>query len=1600
MMDDEFGLTQDCVEWVDENAGDLRNQLNHTPAQHGTKKDYSPNQEIDELWKLLGTPSHQVSQVLQRSNSVPLPRRQHRTRRHKPGDRKRKRPSSADSCNHEGNQRPDVSEQSHANSNSFEELLRQLDTPLNVPTTNREGTPFRSPVPMNNPKPMESNNIMPSAHSTKIMPPPKLGMPATQSLPSFVPKHANLGVNQVSIQNETEAEESTYFRPWPSVHDAATSTFRLKTRDLPLKSLQTSDSGNEIESMPRFTPTSHAEFDDDFDLSDGDLAALDAVVLSQTKIKNSIPLQATMALSRPCKVPTEHVVQDHVASQPQVCGDDEFEDFNIDFDELDGQIEQKLKKATSKPPRESFGDPFGDTFDFSELDKSIAARKSDCSSTPLEPLFRVDVASLQIPPFDAKVWNPRVLGHDIDHSANTFSRYRVVSVVDENSCYTKAVLVKSWRNEMFDSDTIKTIAHRPSSSSKRRTQNVKETVGDGWIFLRGEWYHSPVQSGDAINLCSLSGRYETNVDALPVVLHTNAPAESDEHDDLFLVLHPDTLVPPTMVSETVSCSRRAVLRLRLGSTGTSSSAALYGTMRHLLFEKCMRNQDFSINFARESVHAIVRETAENLVALGIKEGDAQKEVIRILPQLQQFRNDFMDRNRSLDKASKLDGNGVNSDQKFIALSVEGTEEVLVSPEYGLKGNVDVTVKAKTQDIPSHFIPNQTDPETGLVGIELKTGHNQTPQNTHMAQLALYTLMLTLQYGRSSLEQNASRSGMLLYLNPEGIRAFRVSPLIQELKSLVGQRNVLACEVRKVSAPRGVRIVYEDKNEADHNDHYTIEPAPPACLPDVLSGPQPCNRCYSNRECMLYAAAAISTQAQGRSTVKESHAKLLAHFCGHLDDDDLRYFNDWDRLIDLEADATARPVSNSWLTPSLELELSTGKSVSSLVLDEHFLPRGHNNGSEWVSIPLHRSPDAASTSSFSTLHMEPGSLVVLSVDATLLDSSSEMKRKTNARVRRHTMHIARGMIDSLEESRIVLKVSSQESRQLVREVLSARARRETLLLRLDRDDVQTGLGTTRQNLINLFSGDTQPFENSKADPKLSQNLLIRNRYAWLRNAVVKLHPPQYDLGRSYLMFNKAPGVSIPGCDLACLQRDFERLNDDQRNAAKKVFSAKDYSLIQGLPGTGKSATIAFVARLLVAHGKRVLITSYTHSAVDNLMMKLIDHGLSSTSKTDTGPIMIRLGKKETCHPAVHPILLSAAALTLQHKIEATLEPKIEKTSSVPSCDALHQVLSGARIVGVTALSIPRSPLLVGQEFDVVIVDEAGQISQPVIIGALMAADAFVLVGDHKQLPPLVTSDVADKAGFGVSMLSRLADKHSDCVAQLTLQYRMHEDICRICNEIVYEGKLKCANEDVKSRVLTLSWFKVSDDWVSRIIDPSRPVVFADTDFFDRDFNQIATNQIVALERRPEKSGNMVNDREVAIVGRIIDALIGSGLPASSIGVISPFRAQVRQLNESAAISKWKMGGLEVSTIDRFQGRDKQVIIISLVRSNSNGYSGRLLNDFRRLNVAVSRAMCKLVLVGSYKTLHCGSDVLRPVLDGFTARKQIEKIPEHVLRSLIT
>lgn len=180
---------------------------------------------------------------------------------------------------------------------------------------------------------------------------------------------------------------------------------------------------------------------------------------------------------------------------------------------------------------------------------------------------------------------------------------------------------------------------------------------------------------------------------------------------------------------------------------------------------------------------------------------------------------------------------------------------------------------------------------------------------------------------------------------------------------------------------------------------------------------------------------------------------------------------------------------------------------------------------------------------------------------------------------------------------------------------------------------------------------------------------------------------------------------------------------------------------------------------MALGKRVLITSYTHAAVDNIMLKLVEvhHTTNFNCKNTINTDLVRVGSRSAVHPDLHRIL----APELAAKVDAHVDVKKNVTlqtntieNTMPTISSLHEVISAAKIVGVSALTVPKSPLLIGQKFDVVIVDEAGQISQPAIIGALLAADSFVLVGDHEQLPPLVQSDVAQEAGKSTSLLVKI------------------------------------------------------------------------------------------------------------------------------------------------------------------------------------------------------------------------------------------------------
>ena len=425
---------------------------------------------------------------------------------------------------------------------------------------------------------------------------------------------------------------------------------------------------------------------------------------------------------------------------------------------------------------------------------------------------------------------------------------------------------------------------------------------------------------------------------------------------------------------------------------------------------------------------------------------------------------------------------------------------------------------------------------------------------------------------------------------------------------------------------------------------------------------------------------------------------------------------------------------------------------------------------------------------------------------------------------------------------------------------------------------------------------------------------------------------------------------------------ERMNPSQRDAIRHALSANDLAIIHGPPGTGKTTTVVEVIRQLIARGERVLACAPSNTGVDNLLERLLA----------TGEPAVRLG-----HPArVSEDLRehSLDALVEQHEVmvlvkqmmrEAEqIERKAEKyTRAKPAPgqrwqqrqearelrkqarllekQAVSHILKDARVVCATTTF--DDSVLDDLRFDVLVIDEACQSVEPGCWVPLRRADRVILAGDHLQLPPTILSKSAAREGFAVSLMERLVNHFGDLVTrQLTVQYRMNEAIMGFSSQQFYDNSL-IADDSVRQHVLS-DLPRIKSDRADDV-----PVTFIDT---------AGTGWIEEIE--PDGLSKL-NPQEGRLVLQQVNALCDAGLPPGDIAVIAPYAAQVRWLRQNAVYDQ-----LEVDTVDGFQGREKEAVVISLVRSNSIGEIG-FLADARRMNVALTRAKRKLILVGDSSTL---------------------------------
>ncbi|CAI9714834.1 Hypothetical predicted protein [Octopus vulgaris] len=408
---------------------------------------------------------------------------------------------------------------------------------------------------------------------------------------------------------------------------------------------------------------------------------------------------------------------------------------------------------------------------------------------------------------------------------------------------------------------------------------------------------------------------------------------------------------------------------------------------------------------------------------------------------------------------------------------------------------------------------------------------------------------------------------------------------------------------------------------------------------------------------------------------------------------------------------------------------------------------------------------------------------------------------------------------------------------------------------------------------------------------------------------------------------------------------------------QFFMSEDYVLIRGYPGTGKTSTIVALIQMLVASGVSILVASFTHSAVDNILLKLRKEKIQ----------FLRMGRKDRIHPDIYPYSAD------------------ELTKNAKSVQELKTVYESMNVVATTCVGMSHTLFSQCQrQFDVCIIDESSQVMLPMCLGPLFAAKKFILVGDSKQLPPIVQSDQAKSLGMDKSLFVELEDKGA--TVQLNLQYRMNREIMLLSNELIYEGCLQCGNEEVATRTLQPSkCIKRKSNLPSWMLDVvngalNKAVLFLNT-------------KMVPAPETYNTRGEVQNNIEAQLIAMIVSVFQTDGMCLSDIGVIAPYRNQVKLVHQTLinVIGKEAAQYVEVNTVDQYQGRDKDIIIVTFVRSSSKENlksckAGGILKDIRRLNVAMTRAKCKLIFIGNVETL----EIFKPLADLMTLLSQRQLI----------
>ena len=453
--------------------------------------------------------------------------------------------------------------------------------------------------------------------------------------------------------------------------------------------------------------------------------------------------------------------------------------------------------------------------------------------------------------------------------------------------------------------------------------------------------------------------------------------------------------------------------------------------------------------------------------------------------------------------------------------------------------------------------------------------------------------------------------------------------------------------------------------------------------------------------------------------------------------------------------------------------------------------------------------------------------------------------------------------------------------------------------------------------------------------------------------------------------------------------FPWLNPTQERAVNEVLWAKDVAIVHGPPGTGKTTTLVEAINETLMRESQVLVCAQSNMAVDWISEKLVDRGVNvlrigNPTRVNDKMLGFTYERRFESHPD-YPQLwaIRKAIRELRKNRKKGSENYHQKMDRLKSRAAeieirINSELFGeARVIACTLVGSAHR-LLEGMKFGTLFIDEAAQALEAACWIPMRRANRVILAGDHCQLPPTVKSIAALRAGLGKTLMERIAENKPEVVTLLKIQYRMNDEIMRFSSDWFYGGKVESAPQIKYRSVLDydhpITWIDTSNEENQITIEGED----APEDSASTSSSVSAANQNSDLNFKEQfvgESFGRINKAEAELtlltlaeyftkIGkqRVLEERI-------DVGIISPYRAQVQYLKK--LIKKYEFFKpyrrlISVNTVDGFQGQERDVILISLVRSNDEGQIG-FLKDLRRMNVAMTRARMKLIILGNKDTM---------------------------------